>query len=203
MARQPLKFLNKAPVTDLTDKHYERIGEIIFRFSHIENTIKFMIYEAIEINASIGRLSIRASRPSEMLTDFEIICKIKKLNYYQDGLEQLKKVCRNLKSRRDMLAHSSWLESSEEVDRSHDFIIMRTSGGHSKDTAKELGVKSRKIMPQATPISLKDLNDMAKEAKKIQEYAHEYLVNFLMNNQDKLDPINISVYNSDANSEKS
>jgi len=200
MSKKSPQVFSQSRVTELTAEYYKYIGEIIFKFSCIEHNIKTMIYEVVGVNPSIGRLVIRAARLEEALIDFESICQINHLKINKDGLEKAKKKCRLLKSRRDILAHSVWLERSSEIEEPHDYFIALTTGSLPKLLAKEVNTKSRKIVPQGVPISLKDIKDMAEFAEETRSFVEEYFTQFAIHNQGNLDFKNIALKNSSDSS---
>lgn len=158
-----------------------------------------LLYMSLKLGEPLGNLSIRASRPSERLQDFENVCKFNGLKYSEDALITLSEEVSWLKSKRDALAHSKWTEKSETIESEHDFLIIKTKGKWGKLDEKKLGVRNKKLAPQAQAVTLKQIKEIAIRAEEILSMTRSYYFKFAESNPECESAFLISSNISDTN----
>ena len=184
MSKKPLQYLNPKQIFELDDNYYKLIGKIIFEYSCIEILITNLVYMSLELNEPLGRLSVRSATLENKIEDFQRVCEYQGHTYFPDELDELSKDAKLLRAERNSLAHSKWMEKEQEIENDHDFLIMNTRGNWGKLEQKEIGIKTKKLMPQINIVTIDQIKFVSESSTEVLEATKAYYFKFAKANPD-------------------
>jgi hypothetical protein len=130
------------PITiDLPSPLLREIGRIVVRHAALELQLNLMIYQLLEIDAAMGRITVRDPRTSDRLDMIADLLEMKKIKVRAD-LPAIRTSLQECASGRDLLAHGIWVDDNARPGK----VMLRTlSGRWTPDGTTKL---KRRIQPE-------------------------------------------------------
>ena len=136
------------------------LGRMIARSSLLEIRLAQTLYRLAGVDERVGRITIGNPRGSDILSRMLELAQIRGLNLSPFPWPEYKKTLDDLKTRRDIFAHSPWIYNST-ADR---YVLFVTAGKWPKNSATPS--LSRRILPEGKEVTAKDLRFLRAEIDK-------------------------------------
>lgn len=139
-----------APV--LPDEYNALIGKIFVSYAFFEMRLQELVFVALGVDETRGRLAVKSMRSSEMI---DLAIELARL----DGISFLKVDSGSIKemeSRRNLLAHGVWLSDGER-------LYLRDLSGSMRINGKKV---QKKVAPAGVPITIQALQSLVDVVQK-------------------------------------
>lgn len=133
---------------------------MIFRHSLLEARLANCLYRLARVEFKIGRVVIANPRGGDILDRMLELAQINKLDLSPFPWASYKKVLEDLKSRRDIFAHSVWMVDPD----TRRYMVIVTKGSWPKEPHKQK--MSKKIYPEPRSVTASDLRLLRSEIEK-------------------------------------
>jgi hypothetical protein len=130
------------PVTlDLPSPMLREIGRIVVRHAALELQLNLMIYQLLEIDTAMGRITVRDPRTSDRIDMIIDLLEMKKIKV-KVNLSAVRKSLEACAKGRDLLAHGIWVEDNMRPGK---LLLRSLSGKWTPDGVTNL---KRRIEPE-------------------------------------------------------
>jgi hypothetical protein len=155
------------PITiDLPSPLLREIGRIVVRHAALELQLNLMIYQLLEIDAAMGRITVRDPRTSDRLDMIADLLEMKKIKV-KANLSAIGKSLERCAKGRDLLAHGIWVDDNMH----HGKLLLRSlSGKWTPDGATHL---KRRIEPEGVDYTVADARQLTALIEATGEQLHD------------------------------
>jgi hypothetical protein len=159
---QELADSSLIPSGQLPDVIAGALGRCIASHSLLETTLSLTLYALVEVNPKVGRIAVGNPRTAQLLDRMQQVIEARGLQLPDVPWKEFRKTLDDLKTRRDLFAHSPW-----GMDSDAKFVLFVTSG------SGQLDGRNRRLYPEGllvTPSMLVGLHgDIGKAIAQAQE----------------------------------
>jgi hypothetical protein len=152
---------------DIPHSLYREIGRIVVRWAYFEHCVQDMVWQAMQVSHSVGRIAVREPRVTDRLEMLRDLVKLRKATWNDQLFKSILGRAKLITARRDLLAHGIWGNHPAGLWTSTDTWHVQLTRGSWPKNLSELVAGSRKVNPQMVPIDLSELRSTTSEIDKL------------------------------------
>jgi hypothetical protein len=161
------EFVTGTARYDLPPSLCREIGRIMVRWAYFEHGVQDMVWQAMQVSHSVGRIAVREPSVADRLEMLRDLVKLRNAKWNDELFKSILERARLIAVRRHLLAHGIWGNHPTGLWMSADTWHVQLTRGSWPKNLSELVAGSRKVNPEMVPIELSKLRSMTSDIDQL------------------------------------